>query len=72
MSFDFKRALQKEVNVGLKEQKIRYWAGSAALLLSLFILQIPPVVRWRHIDLHGFFPLVSSLFRLEQDDGRSQ
>ena len=41
MSFDFKRALHKEVNVGLKEQKIRYWAGSAALLLSLFIVQIP-------------------------------
>ncbi len=37
MSFDFKRALKKEVNVGLKEQKIRYGAGSALLLLSVFL-----------------------------------
>jgi len=36
MSFDFKRALQKEVNVGLKEQKVRYGAGAAALVLSIF------------------------------------
>ena len=44
MSFDFKRALHKEVNVGQKEQKMRYWAGSAALLLSLFVVQIPLVL----------------------------
>ena len=37
MSFDFKKALKKEVNVGLKEQKIRYGAGSALLLLSVFL-----------------------------------
>ncbi len=41
MSFDFKRALQKEVNVGLKEQKIRYWAGSGMLLASVFLGNIP-------------------------------
>ena len=37
MSFDFKKALKKEVNVGLKEQKIRYGAGSAVLLISVFL-----------------------------------
>jgi hypothetical protein len=37
MKFDFKRALQKEVNIGSKEQKIRYAAGSALLLLSVFL-----------------------------------
>ena len=37
MSFDFKKALKKEVNVGLKEQKIRYGAGSALLLISVFL-----------------------------------
>lgn len=41
MKFDFKRALQKEVNVGLKEQKIRYAAGAAAILISVFWGNIP-------------------------------
>ncbi len=44
MSFDFKRALQKEVNVGLKEQKLRYGAGSALLLVSVFLGNIPLLV----------------------------
>lgn len=44
MSFDFKRALVKELNVGLKEQKIRYAAGSALLLLSVFLGNIPLLV----------------------------
>jgi hypothetical protein len=37
MSFDFKRALKPELNVGLKDRKIRYGAGAAALLLSVFL-----------------------------------
>ncbi len=37
MKFDFKRALKKEVNIGLKERKLRYAAGSAALLISVFL-----------------------------------
>jgi hypothetical protein len=37
MNFDFKRALKKEVNIGLKEQKIRYWVGSALLVISVFL-----------------------------------
>ncbi len=41
MSFDFKRALQQEVNVGLKERKLRYAVGSALLLVSVFLGNIP-------------------------------
>jgi hypothetical protein len=41
MSFDFKRMLKKEVNVGLKEQKIRYGAGCAVLLLSVVLGNVP-------------------------------
>ena len=41
MHFDFKRALKKELNIGLKEQKIRYAAGSALLLISVFLGNIP-------------------------------
>jgi hypothetical protein len=37
MSFDYKRMLKKEVNVGLKEQKIRYGAGAAAIVASVFL-----------------------------------
>ena len=37
MSFDIKRALHKEVNIGLKERQMRYWAGSALLLISVFL-----------------------------------
>jgi UTP-glucose-1-phosphate uridylyltransferase len=44
MKFDVKRALVKEVNVGLKEQKIRYGAGSAVLLASVFLGNIPLLV----------------------------
>jgi hypothetical protein len=44
MKFDFKRALKKELNVGLKEQKIRYGVGSALLLASVFMGNIPLLV----------------------------
>lgn len=37
MAFDFKKLCKKELNVGLKDQQIRYWAGGAALLLSVFL-----------------------------------
>ena len=41
MSFDFKRALQREFNVGAKEQKIRYGVGIGALVVSVFLANIP-------------------------------
>jgi len=41
MSFDYKKLLNKDVNIGLKEQKIRYGAGSALLVASVFLGNIP-------------------------------
>ena len=37
MNFDFKRMLKFEHNVGEKEKKYRLYAGSALLVISLFI-----------------------------------
>lgn len=36
MAFDIKRALVREVNVGAKDRNIRFGAGAAACLLSIF------------------------------------
>jgi hypothetical protein len=57
MSFDFNRMLKRELNVGKKEQRIRFWAGIALLLLSLMFnsallivvgiaLIVTAVLRW--------------------------
>ena len=40
MSFDFKRALKFEHNVGEKEKKYRLYAGAALLVISVFTAQI--------------------------------
>ena len=44
MSFDYKRALKREFNVGSKEQRIRYGAGIGLVLvvrsLELLLLLI--------------------------------
>jgi hypothetical protein len=40
MSFDYKRLLKFEHNVGAKEAKMRMMAGSAALLISIFTAKI--------------------------------
>ncbi|MGI9213827.1 MAG: YgaP family membrane protein [Methylococcaceae bacterium] len=37
MTFDIKRALVREFNVGIKDRNIRYGIGAAALLLSVFL-----------------------------------
>ncbi len=37
MSFDFKRALKFEHNIGEKEKKYRLYGGAALLVISLFI-----------------------------------
>jgi hypothetical protein len=44
MSFDVKRLLKPELNVGLKDQKIRYGVGIGALLLSVFLANIPLLI----------------------------
>lgn len=54
MKFDFKRAIQKEVNVGLQEQKLRYAAGSALLVLSVFMGNIPVLVLGAVLVATGF------------------
>ncbi len=41
MSFDFKRLVKFEINVGEKEKKIRLAAGSAFFLISIFTASIP-------------------------------
>ena len=41
MSFDFKRALQREFNVGAKEQRLRYGVGIGMLLVSVFLANVP-------------------------------
>jgi len=41
MNFDYKRMLKRELNVGLQDQKYRYGAGAGALLLSVFLANIP-------------------------------
>ena len=57
MSFDFSRMLKRELNVGKKEQRIRFWAGIALLLLSLMfnnvlfivigvVLIVTAVLKW--------------------------
>jgi hypothetical protein len=37
MSFDFNRAIKKELNIGLKERNYRFIGGSALLLISVFL-----------------------------------
>jgi len=41
MSFDFKRMLKFEINIGTKEKKIRLYAGCVALFVSLFLASVP-------------------------------
>lgn len=36
-SIDLKKMCRRELNVGIKDQQIRYWVGGAALLLSVFL-----------------------------------
>ncbi len=41
MSFNFKRMLKFEINIGTKEKKMRLYAGSALMFISLFIASVP-------------------------------
>ncbi len=40
MSFDYKRMMKFEHNVGEKEKKYRLYAGAALLIISIFTAQI--------------------------------
>jgi hypothetical protein len=54
MSFDFKKVLSKESNVGAQDRNIRFGAGSALLVGSLFILHIPLLVLGGVLVATGF------------------
>ncbi|WP_198244338.1 YgaP family membrane protein [methane-oxidizing endosymbiont of Gigantopelta aegis] len=41
MSFDVKRLIKFEHNVGAQEKKYRLWGGAAAIFISLFIASVP-------------------------------
>ncbi len=40
MNFDYKRLIKLEINVGEKEKKIRLYAGSVLLVISLFTASV--------------------------------
>ncbi len=40
MNFDYKRLIKLEINVGEKEKKIRLYAGSVLLVVSIFTASI--------------------------------
>jgi hypothetical protein len=44
MSFDIKKMTKRELNVGLKDQKIRYGVGTALALVSVFLANIPLLI----------------------------
>ncbi len=44
MSFDFKRSVKFEHNVGEKEKKYRLYAGAALLAISVFTASIPALL----------------------------
>jgi hypothetical protein len=54
MSFDYKKMLKKELNVGLKEQKIRYGAAAAAGIASAFLGNIPLLLVAGALAASGF------------------
>jgi hypothetical protein len=41
MAFDYKRMLHRELNVGLKERRLRYYGGAASAFISVFLGNIP-------------------------------
>ncbi|MGX2039129.1 YgaP family membrane protein [Methylocaldum sp. MU1018] len=44
MSFDIKKMAKRELNVGLKDQKIRYGVGIGLTLISVFLANIPLLI----------------------------
>jgi hypothetical protein len=44
MRFDIKKMTKFELNLGSKEQKIRYWLGCGMLLVSVVLANIPLLI----------------------------
>lgn len=66
MSFDFKRMTQFELNVGCKEKRCRIYAGSAALIVSVFTAYIALLVVGMILVATGYFgwcPVYSGLHK---------
>lgn len=74
MTFDIKRALVRELNVGIKDRNIRYGAGAAALLLSVFLGDIFLLVIGGILVATAFLrwcPVYSGLCRSTAEEGGS-
>lgn len=66
MAFDYKRMFHREFNVGQKDQRIRYGVGSAALLVSVFLGNIPLLVIGAYLVASAFWrwcPVFSGMSR---------
>lgn len=44
MSFDIKRMVKYEINVGEKEKKYRLYAGAASVFVSIFLASVPLLI----------------------------
>jgi hypothetical protein len=70
MSFDYKKMLKRELNVGLKEQKIRYYIAAAAAVASAFLGSIPLLLIAAALAASGYTrwcPVYSGLSRSSVD-----
>jgi Protein of unknown function (DUF2892) len=72
MSFDYKRMIKFEHNVGCKDKQRRVYTGSAALLVSVFIASIPLLLIGLILVATGYFgwcPVYSGLNRNTNEAG---
>ncbi|MDD5033531.1 MAG: DUF2892 domain-containing protein [Methylococcaceae bacterium] len=70
MNFDFKKMLKRELNIGEKERKLRFVAGSVVLLISVFLGNIPLLLIGSLLVVTGFMrwcPAYSGLGRSSVD-----
>jgi hypothetical protein len=55
MSFDYKRMIKFEHNVGCKDKKYRIYGGSAALVISVFTASIALLIIGLILVATGYF-----------------
>ncbi len=70
MGFDIKRMSKFELNVGSKDQKIRYWLGCGMLLVSVFLANIPLLILGGILTASAYLrwcPVYSGLGRNTRD-----
>ena len=66
MSFDVKRMIKFEHNVGEKEKKYRLYGGAALMAISIFTASIALLLVGMVLDCNRFYRLVPCLLRNEQ------